>query len=161
MNNRDPEAAAKLAVEALRISKQRGVLLAGWGGLAKIPLPDNIYMTDSAPHDWLFPRMATVIHHCGAGTTGAGLRAGVPAVAVPFFADQLFWACRLHELGVAPKPILRKKLTAENLARAIHEAVTNKEIKIRSEELGKKIRAENGVGVAVEIAERYFDEIRK
>ncbi|HUI93127.1 MAG TPA: glycosyltransferase [Chitinivibrionales bacterium] len=161
MNNSDPAAATKLVADALRLAGQRGILLSGWGGLATAALPDNGYMMESAPHDWLFPRMAAVVHHCGAGTTGAGLRAGVPAVPVPFFADQLFWARRLHELGVAPRPVPWKKLTAENLAQAIHEAVTNKEIKIRSEELGKKIRAEDGVGVAVEIAENYFCTIKR
>ena len=54
----------------------RGVLIAGWGGMEKAKLPDSVFLVDSVPHDWLFPRMAAVIHHCGAGTTGAGLRAG-------------------------------------------------------------------------------------
>ena len=100
MSTRNPEEFTRLIVEALRISRRRGVLIAGWGGMAKTKLPDSVFLVDSVPHDWLFPRMAAVVHHCGAGTTGAALRAGVPAVAVPFFADQLFWARRLHELGV-------------------------------------------------------------
>jgi sterol 3beta-glucosyltransferase len=158
MSTRNPEEFTRLIVDALRISRQRGVLIAGWGGMGKAKLPDSVFLVDSVPHDWLFPCMAAVVHHCGAGTTGAGLRAGVPAVAVPFFADQLFWARRLHELGVAPKPIPRKKLTSENLAQAIGEAINSREIKRSSEELGNKIRAEDGVGVAVEIAERYFNK---
>jgi sterol 3beta-glucosyltransferase len=158
MNNRNPEEFTRLIVEALRISGRRGVLIAGWGGMQNTKLPDSVFLVDSVPHDWLFPRMAAVIHHCGAGTTGAGLAAGVPAVAVPFFADQIFWARRLHELGVAPKPIPRKRLTAENLAQAITTAIHDREMKVRAEELGEKIRSEDGVGVAVEIAERYFSE---
>lgn len=156
MNTRNPEEFTRLIVDALRISRQRGVLIAGWGGMEKTKLSDSVFLVDSVPHDWLFPRMAAVIHHCGAGTTGAGLRAGVPAVPIPFFADQLFWARRLHELGVAPRPIPRKKLTSENLAQAITTTINDREMNVRAKELGKRISQEDGVGVAVDIAERYF-----
>jgi|WetSurMetagenome_2_1015567.scaffolds.fasta_scaffold00027_41 sterol 3beta-glucosyltransferase len=161
MNNKDPAAATRLAVDSLKIAGRRGVLLSGWGGLGTIELPDFVYMIESAPHDWLFPRMVAVVHHCGAGTTGAGLAAGVPAVPVPFFADQLFWARRLHELGVAPKPIIRKNLTAENLAQAIIAATSDVDMRKKAEELGRKIRAEDGVGNAVKAAEEYFEKLPK
>jgi UDP:flavonoid glycosyltransferase YjiC (YdhE family) len=158
MSNRNPEEFTRLIVEALRISRRRGVLIAGWGGMKKTKLPDSVFLVDSAPHDWLFPRMAAVVHHCGAGTTGAGLRAGVPAVAVPFFADQIFWARRLFELEVAPKPIPRKKLTSENLAQAITAAIDDRGMNVQAKELGKQICSEDGVSAAVEIAERYFSK---
>ena len=69
------------------------------------------------PHDWLFPKMRAVVHHGGAGTTGAGLRAGVPSIVVPFTMDQPFWASRVHALGVGPKPIPRPKLTRASRSR--------------------------------------------
>ena len=92
-----------MALEALRHTGQRGVLYAGWGGLHKEDLPDTVFMVGSTPHSWLFPRMAAVVHHGGAGTTAAGLAAGVPAVVTPFFADQPFWAQRVYDLGAGPK----------------------------------------------------------
>ena len=101
--------------------------------------------------------MAAVVHHGGAGTTAAGLRAGVPAVIVPFTADQPFWAWRVHELGVGPKWILRKKLSVEKLAAAIDQAVHDQAMAQRARELGKKIRAEDGLGNAVRLVEKLAD----
>jgi sterol 3beta-glucosyltransferase len=161
MNNRNPKAMTNLVVEALRLSRQRGVLITGWGGMEKTELPDFVYATDSMPHDWLFPRVAAVVHHCGAGTTAAGLRAGVPTVPVPFFGDQIFWARRLYELGTATHPIPRKRLTANTLAQAITIAVSNKNMQVRATSLGERIRDEHGVARAVEIAERYFSKVSK
>jgi UDP:flavonoid glycosyltransferase YjiC (YdhE family) len=115
-------------------------------------------MIDSIPHSWLFPRVAAVVHHGGAGTTAAGLRAGVPAVIVPFFGDQPFWGQRIAELGVGPKPVPRKKLTVERLAEAIQTAVIDDGMRQRAADLGSKIRAEDGVGRAVEIIQHGLDQ---
>ncbi len=93
-------------------------------------------MLDSAPFSWLFPRMAAVVHHGGAGTTSAGLRAGVPSIIVPFFADQPFWGQRVADLGVGPAPIPFKRLTADRLAQAIQIAVTDQSMRQRAAELG-------------------------
>ncbi|OQA17999.1 MAG: Desosaminyl transferase EryCIII precursor [Chloroflexi bacterium ADurb.Bin360] len=114
----------------------------------------KLTMIDSIPHSWLFQRMAAVVHHGGAGTTAAGLRAGVPGIIVPFFADQPFWGARVAELGVGPKPIPRKSLTAEQLSRAIQVAVTNADMRQRAANLGAKIQSEDGVAEAVEIIGR-------
>ena len=148
-------------IEAVRLSNQRAVLLGGWASLHEGDLPDHIYAIESAPHDWLFPHMAAVVHHGGAGTTAAGLRAGVPAVVVPFFADQPYWGWRIHSLGVGPKPILQKKLTAQSLANAITQAVTDKDMQHRAALLGEKIRAEDGIARAVEIVNNYMDSTAK
>ncbi len=85
MSNRNPEQTADLIIQALSLAKQRAILLAGWGGLQKTSVPDSIFMIDSIPHSWLFPRVSAVVHHGGASTTAAGLRAGVPSVVIPFF----------------------------------------------------------------------------
>lgn len=82
-------------MDALVKTGQRAVLVKGWGGLGNIDYPENVYAIDSIPHDWLFPQVAAVIHHGGAGTTAAGLRAGCPTCIVPFFGDQFFWATRV------------------------------------------------------------------
>jgi UDP:flavonoid glycosyltransferase YjiC (YdhE family) len=156
MTGRDPEGLTQLVVEAIEQSNQRAVLLSGWVGLGRRPLPDSIFCLESAPHNWLFPRMAAIVHHGGAGTTGEGLRAGVPAVIVPHLGDQLFWGRRVATLGVGPKPIPRPKLTAERLAAAIHTAVTDNKIRQHAANLGEKIRAERGVEMAVELINQYL-----
>jgi sterol 3beta-glucosyltransferase len=156
MAGRQPEQVAKLVLEALAKSGQRGLLLTGWGGMRTESVPDNVFVLESAPHSWLFPRMSAVVHHGGAGTTAEGLRAGIPTVIVPFVLDQPFWGARVRALGLGPDPIPQKNLTADRLANAIRIAVTDSDMKQRAKSCGAAIRAANGVGNAVEIVNRYF-----
>jgi len=155
MMNRDPARTTEIVLGALARSGQRGVLLTGWGGLRRTELPETVFMVDNVPHDWLLPRMAAVVHHGGAGTTAAALRAGVPSVVIPHFTDQPFWAHRVHALGVSPRPIPRRRLTAQNLAEAITAAVQDSGMRARAAALGETIRAEDGVGRAVELIEQH------
>ncbi|MBI5029763.1 MAG: glycosyltransferase family 1 protein [Chloroflexi bacterium] len=148
---------ADLSIEAVTLANQRAVLLGGWAAAHERDLPSHIYAIDSAPHDWLFPRVAAVVHHGGAGTTAAGLRAGCPSVILPFMGDQPYWGQRVHVLGVGPKPILPKELTARRLADAITRAITDEEMKQRAVALGEKIHAEDGVARAVELVRRYVE----
>lgn len=149
----DPKRLARVVVEALRQANVRGVIATGWGALAGGDLPDTILEIDEAPHEWLFTRTAAVVHHGGAGTCAAGLRAGRPAVICPFIGDQPFWGRRLHALGVAPAPIPQKKLTADNLAAAIRTVATDAAMRKKAEALGEKIRGEDGVAAAVPLVE--------
>jgi sterol 3beta-glucosyltransferase len=152
----NPKETTEIVLAALEKSGQRGLLLSGWGGIGNQDLPESVFKIDSAPHDWLFPRMAAVAHHGGAGTVGAGLRSGVPSIVIPFAGDQPFWAWKVHQLGVGPKPIPRKSLTADRLADAIQEVGNNQAIRQRALEVGEKIRAEDGVAQAVAIIEQYL-----
>ena len=151
MSNRNPEAMTRLIVGAVEQSGQRAVLLSGWQGLAMTDLSDSILMIESAPHAWLFPRVAATVHHGGAGTTAAALRAGMPSLVVPFFGDQPFWGQRIADLGVGPVPIPRKRLTLDNLAQAIDRMATDEGMRRRAAEMGAKIRAEDGVARVVEL----------
>lgn len=151
MGSRNPEATADLVLKAIALTGQRAILQSGWGGLSKNDLPDTTFMVDSIPHSWLFPLVAAVVHHGGAGTTAAGLRAGVPSIVIPFFGDQPFWGQKVAELGVGSAPILRKQLTAERLAEAIHRAVTDRSMRQRAADLGAKIRGEDGIANAIAI----------
>jgi sterol 3beta-glucosyltransferase len=141
----------RLVIDALQRASQRGVLATGWSGMAQVgDLPGSIFMLDSAPHSWLFPRMAAVIHHGGAGTTAAGLRAGVPNIVIPHSNDQFAWARRVHELGAGPQPIPRKKLTSPGLVAAIDSALA-RPVQMAAQELGTKIRSERGAETAARI----------
>lgn len=155
MANHAPQKVAHLVQEALALSGQRGILAAGWGGLEHASLPDHIFALDAVPHAWLFPRVAAVVHHGGAGTTAAGFRAGVPSILVPFTGDQPFWAKQVTELGVGPQPIPRRKLTSARLAAAIAAATTDPDMQARAAALGERIRAEDGVAQAIEMIERF------
>lgn len=100
--------------------------------------------------------MAALVHHGGAGTTAAGLCAGVPTIVMLFFGDQHFWGWRVEALGAGPKPIPYRKLSIDLLASAIHESIANKEMRSRAAMLGQQIRSEHGVTNAVEAIERYL-----
>lgn len=156
MAGRDPGRLAALVLEALARSGRRGVLLTGWGGLSAGHVPDSVCVIDAAPHSWLFPRMAAVVHHGGAGTTAEGLRAGVPGVVVPFMVDQPFWGRRVHALGAGPAPLPQPGLTAEALARAIIVATSDPDIRRRAAALGAALRAEDGVGAALTRITHYL-----
>lgn len=82
----DPNAMTKLIFDAVKKSGQRALVSKGWGGFGadQIGVPDNVFMLGNVPHDWLFKRVACVIHHGGAGTTAAGIACGRPTVIVPF-----------------------------------------------------------------------------
>lgn len=154
MSSREPEKVARVVLDALRARGQRAILHAGWGGLCATDLPDTVFAVRSVPHAWLFDHVAAVVHHGGAGTTAAAIRAGVPSVVVPFHGDQPFWARQVARLGVGPEPIPRKSLTVDRLATAIERAATDVGLRQRASEIGAKVRAEDGVARAVELIER-------
>lgn len=154
MGSSDPRALSRLVLEAVAQAGVRAVLLSGWGALEHTTR-DDVLVLDEAPHDWLFPRMAAVVHHGGAGTTGAAARAGVPALVVPFTMDQPFWGAQVHALGVGPRPIPRSRLSVERLAAALKEATTDSAMRARAATLGEQLRAEDGVAAAV----AHFDAL--
>ena len=158
MVDHEKEQITKLILEALEISGSRAVLLGGWSELGGQELPDAVISIGYAPHEWLFPQMAALVHHGGAGTTAAGLRAGVPSVIVPFFADQFFWGWRVEELGAGPAAIRREDLTAAGLAAAIEQAVHSQAIKTRAADIGRRLRAEDGVANAVQAIEAIMQD---
>jgi sterol 3beta-glucosyltransferase len=143
----------QLVVRALALNGQRGVLLTG--GLTPEPAMPNVFYVDDVPHSWLFPQTAAVVHHGGAGTTAAGMRAGVPSLITPFIGDQFAWSELAAKLGVGPRLGGAKKLTAERLAQAIDIAVNDKPLRARAAALAEKIRAEDGVGTAVALIGRH------
>lgn len=156
MAGRKPERLANIVIEALQQARLRGIIATGWGGLKARSLPDTILQIDQAPHGWLFPQMAAVVHHGGAGTTAAGLRAGKPSVIIPFFGDQPFWGKRVHELGAGPKPIPQKQLTSDALATALHDAVTDKDMIEVAKKIGEQIRSEEGIANAISFIEEQL-----
>ncbi len=155
MAGKDPARLASIATASLEKAGLRGILVTGWGGLKADQLPDSILKIDQAPHHWLFPRMAAIVHHGGAGTTAAALRAGKPSVVVPFFGDQPYWGQRVRDLGAGSEPIPQKKLTVEKLTQALREVTTDSAILTNAQKLGREIRAEDGVQEAVSFVEDF------
>lgn len=132
-------------LEATRRAGVRAVVQGVEGALG-----DDAIAVGSIPHEWLFPRVAAVVHHAGAGTTAAGFRAGVPAVGIPVYTDQPLWASRIASLGAGPRPIPYKMLTPERLGDAITEAVSTPSYAKRAAEVSAAIATEDGTGPVVE-----------
>jgi UDP:flavonoid glycosyltransferase YjiC (YdhE family) len=114
------------------------------------PSPLRLAVSD-VPHEALFPRLAAVIHHGGAGTTGAALRAGVPQLVVPFAVDQFFWGKRVRELGVGPRPMPHASLRPADVAEAIQLMTDDLAMRQRARELAGQLMTDDGVGQAARI----------
>jgi sterol 3beta-glucosyltransferase len=151
MITRDKERITRVVTEALDRTGRRAVVSRGWNNLTPAEAGGRILLIDAIPHAWLFPRTAMIFHHGGGGTTAAAMRSGVPSMAVPYGADQPYWGRRAHALGVGPKPIAYKAITAATLAEAIEEGTGTDSFRERAAEIGEKIRAEDGVCRAVEL----------
>lgn len=152
MVNQEAERNHLAVREAFVQTGLRGIFLSGWGGIRADDMEGNLLYMESAPHDWLFPRCKAVIHHGGAGTTAAGLRAGIPNIVVPHTADQPFWGKRVAAIGAGPAPIPVKQLTSTRLVAALNLA-NDPVLRARAQETGRLIRMEDGVGQAVRIIE--------
>lgn len=153
MSGADPERTGKVVTEALRAAKVRAVVATGWGGIQVDDTDPNVFTVAHVPHDWLFPRTAAVVHHGGAGTTGAALAAGRPQLVCPFLTDQHFWGDRVHAIGVAPAPLPQHRFTPDGLAAAIGRAVSDRELAARAEAVGREVRSEDGLAAAVRVLE--------
>jgi hypothetical protein len=143
---------ADQCVTALKKVGARGVVQAGWADLSAHS--DDVMTIGSIPHDWLFPRMAATVHHAGAGTTGASLRAGVPSVPVPVAIDQPFWAARLVAMGTAPESIPFSAVTTDHLARAVRTALDDPSYKRKALRVAAGIEVEDGAGRVAAMVDR-------
>jgi sterol 3beta-glucosyltransferase len=143
-------------VAAARACGQRvflGVPSEKLGGYLK---EGDIFAMHGIPHAWLFPRMRFILHHGGAGTTGAAAAAGVPSSAVPFSADQAFWASRIHRLGLGPAAPPARRLSRAHLEAILDDALTNPAYQERAAALGEEIRREDGIARAVRVIEEQL-----
>ena len=152
MIHRASDRVAETVIEAMRLAGQRAIILIGWDSWKKRDALKDLLFLESAPHDWLLPRCKAVIHHGGAGTTAAGLRAGIPNIVIPFAGDQMFWGKRVHAIGAGPRPINVKELTMKRLVSALIEA-EDKNLQERARLVGRAMRSEDGVREAIRVVE--------
>jgi sterol 3beta-glucosyltransferase len=155
MAGRDPKVKARQVLEALQIAGMRGVVGKGWGGLQLTELPSNVFAVEDVPHDWLFPRMAAVVHHGGAGTTAAGLIAGKPTLVCPFFGDQPFWGDLIHARGLGPRPLPQGRLDARALAASLTRLL-DRDVATNACDMARRLRMDDGGAEAVRRLEQHW-----
>jgi len=149
---RDAERRGEIILEAVRRAGIRAVVSKGWGAV-RMPADDDVHVVEEVPHDWLFPRVAAVVHHGGAGTTAAGLRAGRPTLICPVLGDQPFWGDRVRDLGAGPEPLRLRRLSADELAAALGDLATNEDYRESAARIADALSNEDGTGEAVRVLE--------
>uniref|UniRef100_A0A0E0EAG0 Uncharacterized protein n=1 Tax=Oryza meridionalis TaxID=40149 RepID=A0A0E0EAG0_9ORYZ len=156
----EPDKLTRIIVEALEITGQRGIINKGWGGLGNLEEPKEfVYVIDNIPHDWLFLQCKAVVHHGGAGTTAASLKAACPTTIVPFFGDQFFWGNMVHARGLGAPPVPVEQLQLHLLVDAI-KFMMDPKVKERAVELAKAIESEDGVDGAVKAFLKHLPQPR-
>ncbi len=149
-----PERLTATVLAAVRAARVRAVVQSGWSGLTTPGNHDDVLTIGDTPHDWLFPRMAATVHHAGAGTTAATLRAGTPTVPVPAQLDAPFWAARLTHLGTSPGPIPLAHLTAPRLATAIRQTLDNPHHRTHARTIATALATEDGPAAVLTTIDR-------
>lgn len=155
MGGTDGHETTEILIEAVKKANQRAIIQAGWGLLGRPDTMSDIFCTAYVPHQWLFPKACCVVHHGGAGTTAAVCRAKVPSIVVPHIADQLYWGKRLSDLGVAPRSLHRRNLTAKRLAKRIKQVLATPTMTERAKTVGTQMESEEGLTTAVELIESF------
>ncbi|MFV0252114.1 MAG: glycosyltransferase [Beutenbergiaceae bacterium] len=110
---------------------------------------ESVFAVGDIPHEWLFPRVAAVVHHGGAGTTHAAICAGRASAAVPHMGDQPYWGRRVAELGVGTAPIPLHRLTTDALTGTIGSLLTNADMRGAAARAARLLSSERGVSRAV------------
>ncbi len=153
----EPRALIKLLMTAIERANIRAVI-----SLPKdmdvVTQSENIFIQkESIPHNWLFPRMAGIVHHGGAGTTAEALKAGAPSFITPLAVDQFFWGEKVYQLGVSPRAVPQRELTVEKLVNALNEMKIEIMMKENAKKLGEELRAEDGIANAVRALETVLE----
>jgi UDP:flavonoid glycosyltransferase YjiC (YdhE family) len=124
-------------------------------GCGELPPSDDLLAVSGLPHDWLFPRVAAVVHHGGAGTTMAALRAGAASVVVPAWADQPYWAYRTNALGAGIGLPAFDRIDADRLGAALGSVLHDARHSARARVIAGRIAAEDGVSRAARLVEEW------
>ena len=148
---RNAGAVTRAIVDGITAAGQRGLLVAGFGGLAAGDLPPHVFRVPSVPYGWLLPRVAAMIHHGGAGSTAWALGSGIPNMAIPFGYDQILWGNRIHALGAGPKPIPANQVTAAGMRDAVAALTGDVRLRDGAKRAAAAIAREDGVAEGVRV----------
>lgn len=145
MPPRDQSRQVPLIVNAARCAGRRVVISRFWQAPRAAEYGDDVFFIQKYPHRQLFPKMAAIVHHGGAGTTATAAISGVPQVVVPHILDQYYWGEQIRQSGLGPPPVWRSKLTAAKLGKAIQACAEQRSYRQKAKLVGQQIRQRNGV----------------
>jgi sterol 3beta-glucosyltransferase len=154
--SRSPQQVVAIVLQALQESGLRAVFALPPGVPEGLPLPSWAFPITGIPHVWLFPRLSFAVHHGGAGTTAASLRAGLPTLALPLAIDQFYWGDRVAALGLGPQPIPQRSLDRPRLVRALRQLTGDQEMRARARRFGQELAGEDGVARAVQFIQKVL-----
>jgi len=158
MPDRRPERTTKLIIDAARAAGTRLVLSSGWARYGAGVAADDVHVVGSASHNLLFPRVAAVVHHGGAGTTGAALRAGRPQVVVPHAFDQFGWARCVVEAGIGPQSLARSDLSTSALTHRLQAVIGEHRYARRAGEIAAVVQARDPIDAAIRAVEAILSQ---
>ncbi|MVU75738.1 glycosyltransferase [Nocardia sp. ET3-3] len=141
-----------IAIESMvrEVGRRLGLRVLLVGKMFRERISPDLAVVDQVDHRAVLPLCAAAVHHGGAGTTAAALRAGVPSVICSVQADQPYWGRQIEALGLgATAPFAG--LTANRLERLLIRA-TAPEITLRAAAYGARFR-DDGVRRAADVIE--------
>jgi UDP:flavonoid glycosyltransferase YjiC (YdhE family) len=149
MPKRDQIRNTAIIVAAARLCGRRAVIGKFWDEPGEFSNQEDIFFIQKYPHLKLFPQMAAVIHHGGAGTTATTAISGVPQVVVPHLLDQYYWGNQIYQSELGPVPIWRSKLTVKKLAAAISQCLSHEQYRQNTRQTAGMIKQQNGLELTV------------
>jgi UDP:flavonoid glycosyltransferase YjiC (YdhE family) len=108
----------------------------------------DLYFMRWAPHAWLAPHCALFVHHGGAGTSHAALRAGLPSVVLPFIFEQGLWAKRLRQIGAAERALSFWRAKPERVGDRIRALLASERARHSAGRLARAMEHEDGAATA-------------
>jgi UDP:flavonoid glycosyltransferase YjiC (YdhE family) len=148
----------RLLIKAAKLAGARAIIQSRWEDITTIPEDSDIYRITKAPHQYVFPHCSAVVHHGGSGTTQSATRCGCPSVVVEHFLDQPFWGYELKRLGLTSKVLHRRSITAAELGREIRTVISSPAMQKKAQHIAGLMKNEDGVGRAVELIQKRFQE---
>lgn len=152
----DPNALVRDVEHLCSAFSIRALIGAGWSEIAQDRRSDSVFVAGAFDHDRVLPRCRAAVHHGGAGTTQSALRAGLPTLICSLIGDQSFWGWRVQRLGVGTH-LRFQDMNRARLSDAL-ETLLQPQVTARAQELGARLRSENGAEVAADAIERIASE---
>ncbi|KAF4963782.1 hypothetical protein FSARC_8226 [Fusarium sarcochroum] len=146
--------------DGIKATGRRTVYAKGWSGTdADTIRREDVFVVDEIPHHWIFPKVAAVVIHMGAGTFSTALKHGKPIVMIPIAGDQPFWSHRVWKAGCGPEPIPLDGVTSDLVATRLQEALSP-EISLKVKDMADQLsKEEPGQVVFARSALKTFEKI--